>query len=158
MRAGYTLIVGWRALLARVFAGTLRVTGFCQPETHQLQNRDNHLAPHQNRFAATLSPCRRGAQKAPSLTQIRHCSRPQENVFGQVDANEHHLAGARSPSAHCGPRSLPMSWCTPWKITLRSVPFMLRTPFVAQHAQAIDVDDGAEEVFQLCRVERPGRT
>ena len=33
-----------------------------------------------------------------------------------------------SPSAHAGPRSLPMSWCTPWKITLRSVPCMLSTP------------------------------
>lgn len=33
-----------------------------------------------------------------------------------------------SPSAHWGPKSLPMSWCTPWKITLRSVPFMFKTP------------------------------
>ena len=33
-----------------------------------------------------------------------------------------------SSSPHLGPRSLPMSWCTPWKITLRSVPFMFSTP------------------------------
>ncbi len=33
-----------------------------------------------------------------------------------------------SPSAHCGPRSLPINWCTPWKMTFRSVPFIYRTP------------------------------
>lgn len=35
----------------------------------------------------------------------------------------------RSSSAfQAGPGSLPMIWCTPWKITLRSVPFMFSTP------------------------------
>jgi len=24
-----------------------------------------------------------------------------------------------SPGAHLGPMSLPISWCTPWKMTLR---------------------------------------
>ena len=33
-----------------------------------------------------------------------------------------------SPGAHFGPRSLPISWCTPWNTTLRSLPFMYSTP------------------------------
>ena len=33
-----------------------------------------------------------------------------------------------SSASHSGPRSLPISWCTPWKITLRFVPFIAKTP------------------------------
>ena len=33
-----------------------------------------------------------------------------------------------SPGIQRGPRSLPINWWTPWKITLRSVPFMFSTP------------------------------
>jgi hypothetical protein len=52
----------------------------------------------------------------------------QKNIFGQVDADEHHLAVFLLALGPGGPRSLPMSWCTPWKITLRSVPSMFSTP------------------------------
>ncbi len=33
-----------------------------------------------------------------------------------------------SPGAHFGPRSLPIIWCTPWKITFLSLPFIHSTP------------------------------
>jgi hypothetical protein len=59
----------------------------------------------------------------------RHCSRPCSKMsFGSSMPMKTILLCAGSPSAHCGPRSLPISWCTPWKITLRSVPFMFSTP------------------------------
>ena len=58
-----------------------------------------------------------------------------------------------------GPRSLPISWCTPWKITLRSVPCMLQDAFVAQHARAVDVDDGApRKSSSFAAIERRART
>ena len=35
---------------------------------------------------------------------------------------------------------------------LALAPFHIENPLVAQHARAVDVDDGAQKVFQLCRV------
>ncbi len=62
-------------------------------------------------------------------THTRLCSRPWRKMsLGRSMPIKTILLVRASPSAHCGPRSLPMSWCTPWKITLRSVPFILSTP------------------------------
>ena len=33
-----------------------------------------------------------------------------------------------SPGAHFWPMSLPINWCTPWKITLRATPYTWSTP------------------------------
>ncbi|EJE50874.1 hypothetical protein PMI14_04504 [Acidovorax sp. CF316] len=61
--------------------------------------------------------------------QARLCSSPCRRMsLGRSMPMKTILLSRSSPSAHCGPRSLPMSWCTPWKITLRSVPFMYSTP------------------------------
>ncbi len=57
--------------------------------------------------------------------QPRLCSRPCRRMsLGRSMPMKTILLRRSSPSAHCGPRSLPINWCTPWKITLRSVPFI----------------------------------
>ena len=59
----------------------------------------------------------------------RLCSSPCRKMsLGRSMPMKTILLARASPSAHGGPRSLPMSWCTPWKMTLRSVPFILSTP------------------------------
>jgi len=69
------------------------------------------------------------AHKGSQKTQTRHCSRPCRKMsWGRSMPMKTILLWRFSPSAHCGPRSLPMSWCTPWKMTLRSVPCMFSTP------------------------------
>lgn len=74
-----------------------------------------------SRQPPALGPPRRG--------QTRLCSSPCRKMsLGRSMPMKTILLVRGSPSAHWGPRSLPMSWCTPWKITLRSVPFMFRTP------------------------------
>lgn len=62
-------------------------------------------------------------------SQTRHCSRPCRKMScGRSMPMKTILLWRFSSAAHWGPRSLPMSWCTPWKITLRSVPCMFSTP------------------------------
>ncbi len=69
------------------------------------------------------------SDKDSQSRQTRHCSRPCWKMsWGRSMPMKTILLWRFSPSAHCGPRSLPMSWCTPWKITLRSVPCMFSTP------------------------------
>ena len=66
---------------------------------------------------------------ANNLTQTRHCSSPCMKIsFGRSMPIKTILLFFFSPSAQAGPRSLPINWCTPWKITLRSVPSMFSTP------------------------------
>ena len=60
---------------------------------------------------------------------VRHWSRPCTRMSrGKSMPMNTILLRRCSPGAHSGPRSLPMSWCTPWKMTLRSVPCMFSTP------------------------------
>ncbi|PUA98899.1 hypothetical protein C8C99_3776 [Acidovorax sp. 107] len=83
-----------------------------QTETLQIQHKSGSIAP-QNRQA----------------DQTRLCSSPCRKMsLGRSMPMNTILLVRGSPSAHWGPRSLPMSWCTPWKITLRSVPFIFSTP------------------------------
>jgi len=57
--------------------------------------------------------------------QTRHCSSPCRKMSrGRSSPMNTILLPFFSPAAQAGPRSLPMSWCTPWNTTLRSVPFM----------------------------------
>ena len=59
----------------------------------------------------------------------KHCSKPCSSTsLGRSMPMKTSLLIFSSPGAHFGPRSLPMSWCTPWKMTLRSLPFMNSTP------------------------------
>ncbi len=60
---------------------------------------------------------------------VRHCSSPCTRMSrGKSIPMNTILLTRASPGAQRGPRSLPMSWCTPWKMTLRSVPCMFNTP------------------------------
>ena len=55
----------------------------------------------------------------------RHCSSPcMKTSRGRSTPMKTILLDFFSPGPQAGPRSLPMSWCTPWKTTLRGVPFM----------------------------------
>jgi hypothetical protein len=61
--------------------------------------------------------------------QAKLCSSPCRKMsLGKSMPMKTILLMRASPSAHSGPRSLPINWCTPWKITLRSVPFIWSTP------------------------------
>ena len=69
------------------------------------------------------------ARKQVLCNYTRACSKPWRKMsWGRSMPMNTILLTRFSPSAQAGPRSLPMSWCTPWKITLRSVPFMWSTP------------------------------
>ena len=77
--------------------------------------------------SARFSAC--SAWTAESLPQTRHCSRPWRKIsLGRSIPMKTILLVLFSPLAQAGPKSLPMSWCTPWKITLRSVPSIFSTP------------------------------
>ena len=81
------------------------------------------------RIETTMKPSAFNRLQANSLPQTRHCSRPCTKIsLGRSMPINTILLFFFSPSAQTGPRSLPMSWCTPWKITLRSVPSMFSTP------------------------------
>ena len=90
-----------------------------------------HLAGH---IAVFRGKSRRGRlltipNQLSTRQATRLCSSPCRRMsLGRSMPMKTILLRRSSPSAHCGPRSLPMSWCTPWKITLRSVPFMYSTP------------------------------
>lgn len=72
---------------------------------------------------------RRRSGPQPPRDQTRHWSRPCTRMSRGSSMPMNTMRLLRASSAlHSGPRSLPMSWCTPWKITLRSVPFMFSTP------------------------------
>ena len=59
----------------------------------------------------------------------RHCSSPCVKMSrGNSMPIKTILLVRFSSAPQAGPRSLPINWCTPWKMTLRSVPFMLSTP------------------------------
>jgi hypothetical protein len=69
-----------------------------------------------------------GPVSCPAV-HTRHCSRPCWNTSrGRSRPMKTILVFFFSPGAHFGPTSLPINWCTPWKMTLRSVPFMNSTP------------------------------
>ena len=69
------------------------------------------------------------ARKQVLWNYTKACSKPWRKMsWGRSMPMNTILLTRFSPSPQAGPRSLPMSWCTPWKITLRSVPFMCSTP------------------------------
>jgi hypothetical protein len=85
--------------------------------------------PNSWRIETNMKPSAFYRLQADSLPQTRHCSRPCTKIsLGRSMPINTILLFFFSPSAQAGPRSLPMSWCTPWKITLRSVPSMFSTP------------------------------
>lgn len=97
-------------------------------ESHQLQKRDNHFTPISRALAPTLSHLaysRLTSPARPLFAYTSDCSSPCNKIsFGKSIPMNTILLMRVSSGAHAGPRSEPMSWCTPWKITFFSVPFI----------------------------------
>src|SRR5471032_1578485 len=63
------------------------------------------------------------------LVYTKHCSSPRIKMsFGRFLPINTILLPRTSSSPHLAPRSLPISWCTPWNTTLRSAPCISSTP------------------------------
>ena len=115
-------VPGWTPdLIFRVFWSARDCSGWAA--------RRSALKTNRWRIETNMEPSAFYRPQADSLPQTRHCSRPCTKIsLGKSMPMKTILLFFFSPSAQAGPRSLPMSWCTPWKITLRSVPSMFRTP------------------------------
>ena len=99
---------------------TLRQAGFGPPPA-----TSGRFIPSIRRFST--APPNFVPNAAPAYT--RHCSRPCRKMsLGRSMPMNTILLTRGSSSAQAGPRSLPINWCTPWKMTLRSVPCMCSTP------------------------------
>ena len=126
------LEAGFRALAFTVclLAGLCR-TGVCEGwnPVAPTKRRRRHSLGLARGIVATNAGIIYQLFECRSVYQIRDCSRPCTKMsFGKSMPMNTILLTRSSPSAHSGPRSLPINWCTPWKITLRSVPFILSTP------------------------------
>ncbi len=81
--------------------------------------------PRRSKFQAPRIVATSGVVQTRETRQTRHCSKPCRKISrGRSIPMNTSLLFFFSPGAQTGPRSLPISWCTPWKTTLRSVPFM----------------------------------
>lgn len=76
------------------------------------------VVPRQSRSARHCSHVQTRQPSRPALSRSCGRSRPMNTI----------LLILVSPGAHLGPTSLPIIWCTPWKMTLRSMPITLSTP------------------------------
>ncbi len=76
-----------------------------------------------------------------------------EDVLGQVDADEHHLALALLALGPLRPQVAAHELVHALEDDLALGALHVQHALVAQHAGAVDVDDGTQEVFQFGRVE-----
>ncbi len=76
-----------------------------------------------------------------------------QDVLGQVNTNEHHLADALFTLSPIGAEVAAHQLVHTLEDHLLFGALHIEHAFVAQHLGAVDVDDGAKEVFQLGRVE-----
>jgi hypothetical protein len=112
---------GWMASLPEFYRGAIVSTW---ADANENVADTTHLAIHLAELREKSGPGH-SLTIRPRARQARLCSRPCRRMsLGRSMPMKTILLRRSSPSAHCGPKSLPMSWCTPWKITLRSVPFM----------------------------------
>ncbi len=72
-----------------------------------------------------------------------------QDVLRQVDANEHHLADALFPFSPIWPEVAAHQLVHALEDHLLFGTLHIQHAFVAQHLGAVDVDDGAQEIFQL---------
>ena len=70
-------------------------------------------------------------------------------VLRQVDTNEHHLADALFAFSPIGPEVAAHQLVHALEDHLLFGALHIQHAFVAQHLGAVDVDDGAQEIFQL---------
>ena len=78
-----------------------------------------------------------------------------QNVLGKVQSDEHHLAGPGFAFGPGGSEIAAHQLMHALEDHLAVGAFHVQHPFVAQHARAVHLHDGAKEVFELGRVERP---
>lgn len=76
-----------------------------------------------------------------------------QDVFGQVNANEHHLADALFALGPIRAQVAAHQLVHALEDHLLFGALHIQHAFVAQHLGAVDVDDGAQEVFQLGGIE-----
>ena len=87
---------------------------------------NKQLRPRYNADLPRLAPRNSYLRLYASTT---HCSRPWRKMSCGRSIPMNTMRLSRFSSAvHSGPKSLPINWCTPWKITLRFVPFIAKTP------------------------------
>ena len=79
----------------------------------------------------------------------------QENVLGQINTNEHHLAGAHFSLTPRGAQIATHELVHALEDHLALGALHEQYALVAQHARAVDVDDAAQEVLELGRAEGP---
>lgn len=76
----------------------------------------------------------------------------QKNILRQVNTDEHHFADTRLPGgpvrSHVTAHQLVNALENHFPI--RAI--HEQNPFVAQHARAINIDNGAQKIFQLGRI------
>lgn len=76
-----------------------------------------------------------------------------QDVLGQVNTNEHHLADALFTLSPIGAEVAAHQLVHTLEDHLLFGALHIEHAFVAQHLGAVDVDDGAQEIFQLGRIE-----
>jgi hypothetical protein len=79
----------------------------------------------------------------------------QKNIFGQFNADEHHFAHPVLISPPLGSQVAAHELVHTLKDDFAIGAFHVEHPFVAQHARAIHIDHGAQEIFELGRVKSP---
>ena len=79
----------------------------------------------------------------------------QEDIFRQIDANEHHLAHFHFAIGPHRPQVAAHELVHALEDHLALGATHVQHPLVAQHLGAIDVDDGPQKVLQLGRIESP---
>ena len=110
------------------------------------------LAAPRYRHAARAGQHRTGKLSNQALLQTL-----QENITGQINSDEHHLALARLTGAPGGPEVAAHELMHPLKNHLGLGALHIQDTLVTQHPGAVDVDDCAQKVLQLGRLEGPLR-
>jgi hypothetical protein len=73
----------------------------------------------------------------------------QKNIFGQFNADEHHFAHPGLIRGPLGPQIAAHELVHTLKNDFSVGALHVQHPFVAQHAGAIDIDHGTQEIFKL---------
>ena len=118
----YLVLTGDIELLPKLFERVL----VPQVVRDELANAE---APQAVRDWIARAPSWLDVRPAGRFPQTRHCARPCSRMsLGMSMPMKTILLPFSSPGAHFGPRSLPINWCTPWKMTFLSLHFINSTP------------------------------
>ena len=113
-------------------------------------------------FCDRCLPQRPGVSKAPMLFAARGLYSDQalfqaldENFSWQLDADEHHFAVSHLIRGPGRPQIAAHELVHTLEDDLALGAFHVEYTLVAQHARAVNIDDGPQEVFQFGRIEGP---